>query len=312
MRLKKFSLMLALVVALLTVMPTWAAPQIPASYYGSVQVNGANVPAGTEITVWHNGTQYAQGATVIQDGVSGYNVQVNVDDPESGEQEGIPAGTTVIFKIGALDAEQTVTVQPGANEALNLTATGSEPPTPTPTAPTPTPKPEGDFIDDDSGKASVIFGGVRTIDMEDILLSEINSNGEDSIATVATDDQQAWIATHTAANSGGWHVIFSATGDLTDDQGRSIALDAGDGINGFTVSLPDDEVIGRSGSNNKPLSQVLTKQIVSTTGISILSAATGSGEGIYDFVPQFELFIPSTTIAGSYSTVVEVKMVYGP
>lgn len=127
MRLKKLSLILAMLAVLLTVMPTLAAPQIPASYYGTVQVNGANVAEGTEITVWHNGTQYGQGTTTIEGGLSGYNVQVNVDDPETaGEQEGVPAGTTVTFKIGSLDAEQSITVQAGARENLNLSATGSE------------------------------------------------------------------------------------------------------------------------------------------------------------------------------------------
>ncbi|MGB0383676.1 MAG: hypothetical protein ACPGWR_02540 [Ardenticatenaceae bacterium] len=306
---RPFTLALAILAILLTIVPAMAAPQLPAAYFGTVTVNGTNVAEGTEITVWHNGTQYAQSTTTMSEGLSGYNVQVNVDDPETSEQEGVAAGTTVTFKIGSLDAEQNIAVQPGASETLNLTATGSEPPTPTPT---PTPPPSGSVIDDDSGQATFSFAGTRTIEMEDILFSEINANGEDFIATVATADQQPWLATHTAANSGGWHVVLSAASDFSDGAGHSIALDAGDSLNGFTVGLPDDNVTGRSGSNSKPLSQALTKQIVSTTGISVLSAATGTGEGIYDFIPQFELFIPGTTIGANYSTTVEVKMVFGP
>jgi len=320
-KLLPFNFLFALALALLTIMPAAAAvPPTPASFWGTVMIDGANASDGTTVTVWINGVQYAQTTTFTNSGASYYNVDVPGDDPDTTDVvEGGVTGNTVTFQVNGQDAPQSGSWTSG-NQQVDLAATGSEQPptptpnnpTPTPTAPTPTPPPSGSVIDDDSGQATLTFGGTRAIEMQDILFSEINANGEDFIATVATDDQQPWIATHTAANSGGWHVTLSATGDFSDGAGHSIALDAGDSINGFRVSLPDNDVTGRSGSNSKPLSQALTKQIVSTTGISVLSAATGSGEGIYEFVPQFELFIPGTTVGGSYNTTVEVKMVFGP
>jgi hypothetical protein len=303
------SFVLALLLALPVIGTALAAPPVPASFYGTVTVNGANVPDGTEVTAWINGEQYGVITSQMFNGDSVYGpLDVLGDDPDTTDVvEGGVANDTIVFKVNGQDADQTATWQSGGGGALNLTASGGATPTPTPTPP-----PSGSVIDGDNGQATVSFAGTRTIEMEDIVFSEINPNGEDFIATVATDDLQPWLATHTAANSGGWHVTLSATGDFSDGASHSIALDAGDGINGFTVRLPDDDVTGRSGSNSKPLSQTLTKQIVSTTGISILSAATGTGEGIYDFIPQFELFIPDTTIGGNYSTTVEVKMVFGP
>lgn len=318
-KLLPLNFLFALALALLTIMPASAAvPPTPASFWGWVTIDGANAPDGTTVTLSINGVQYAQTATSTNNGASYYSVDVPGDDPDTADVvEGGVTGDTVVFYING--EEIASESWSSGTQQVDLAVTGNQPPTPIPTTPTPsptgstpTPQPEGDFIDDDSGQATLIFGGARSIEMEDILFSEINANGEDFIATVATDDQLPWIATHTAPNSGGWHVTLSATGDFSDGAGHSIALDTGDGFNGFTVSLPDGNVTGRSGSNGSPLSQALTKQIVSTTGISILSAETGSGEGIYDFVPQFELFIPGTTVGGNYNTTVEVKMVYGP
>ena len=320
-KLRPINFLLALALALFAIMPAAAAvPPTPATFWGTVTIDGANAPDGTTITVWINGVQYAETTTFTNSGVSYYTVDVPGDDPDTtGVLEGGVTGDSIVFQVDGQDASESGSWSSGTQE-VNLTATGStQPATPTPnnptptaTAPTPTPPPEGDIIDDDSGQATLFFRGSRTIEMEDIIFSEINPNGEDFIATVATDDQQPWIATHTAANNGGWHVTLRATGDFSNGAGHSIALDTGDGFNGFTVMLPDDNLTGRSGSNSNPLSQALTKQIVSTTGISILSAATGTGEGIYDFIPQFELFIPGTTLGGNYSTTVEVKMVFGP
>lgn len=304
-RLLPINILFALALSFLAILPAAAlVPPTPSSFWGTVKLNDNHAPDGTTVIAKINGVEYAQTSTFTNSGASYYTVDVPGDDPDTADVvEGGVTGDTVVFYINGQEAASGSWTS--GNQQVDLAATVSEPPTPTPV-------PEGAIIGDDSGTATLFFTGTRTIEMENIVFSEINPNGEDFIATVATNDQQPWVATHTATNTDGWHLTLSAESDFSDGAGRSIALDTGDGVSGFTVRLPDDGVTGRSGSNGNPLSQALTKQIVSTTGISILSAATGSGEGIYDFVPQFELFIPGTTVGGNYSTTVEVKMVFGP
>jgi len=40
-----------------------AQPPLPASFHGTVQLDGADVPGGTTISAWINGQQYAQSDT---------------------------------------------------------------------------------------------------------------------------------------------------------------------------------------------------------------------------------------------------------
>lgn len=121
----RVSLFYTLLVSLLLMlgMPLQAAPQLPSSFYGTVTVDGANVPDGTVITAWINDVLYDQTVTFSVDGVSVYTLDVRSDDPDTPDQvEGGVSGDTVIFKIGDLQAEQTGVWQGGSNTELNLSA----------------------------------------------------------------------------------------------------------------------------------------------------------------------------------------------
>lgn len=104
--------------------PLLAAPQLPSSFYGIVTVDGVNVAAGTVVTAWINGVQYAQVATFTAQGNSVYTLDVRGDDPETpGIVEGGVAGNTIVFKVGGQVVAQTGTWQTGSNVALNLSYT---------------------------------------------------------------------------------------------------------------------------------------------------------------------------------------------
>jgi hypothetical protein len=120
----------------------YAQPQVPATFYGSVSVDGQPVPEGTEVRGFVGGKDCTQGGrdaprTIITGGVSAYVIAVMHESQEPGCAR---AGTTVTFTIAGRTANQTATWEAGPRQ-LDLNA-GSGPPLALPTAaPTPPPDP---------------------------------------------------------------------------------------------------------------------------------------------------------------------------
>ena len=105
--------------------PVDAVPPLPSSFWGTVTVNGASVPADVPISAWINGVQYAVTNTLIVGGDSVYSLSIPGDDPTTtGIIEGGTEGQTIIFKIDQFSASQTGTWHVASNTRLDLTATG--------------------------------------------------------------------------------------------------------------------------------------------------------------------------------------------
>ncbi|MFQ5593659.1 MAG: hypothetical protein ACE5HA_05885 [Anaerolineae bacterium] len=100
-----------------------APPPLPASFYGTVTVNGADAPEGTPVSAWIDGIRYATTDAFIFDGRSMYAMDVPGDDPATPEVDGGRPGDTIVFHVGGLKAGQTATWQGGTNTALDLTVT---------------------------------------------------------------------------------------------------------------------------------------------------------------------------------------------
>jgi len=140
---------------LLALSPTVAeaVPPIPSSFYGTVKLNGSNVPNGTKVSAWIGGVKYAETETETWQGDSVYSIDVPGDDPDTPGKDGGVEGETIVFKIASYTADQTGTWHSGTSLPLNLTAeegtvtitptsTFTPTPTNTPTR-TPTPTPTG-------------------------------------------------------------------------------------------------------------------------------------------------------------------------
>ena len=98
-----------------------AVPQLPSSFFGTVKVNGANVPDGTVISAWINGVQYASMLSETYETDSVFYLDVPGDDPSTtGITEGGVSGDTIIFKIDGLEAIQTASWHTGTNVNLDL------------------------------------------------------------------------------------------------------------------------------------------------------------------------------------------------
>ena len=144
-RLTRIIILLGIVLSsLLVTRPALAFPPLPSSFYGTVKVDGANIPDGTVIKALINGQVYAQTQSLTYQGDSFYSLDVPGDDLATTSIEGGKDGDTVTFVIGEDDsAGQTGTWKSGTIVKLNLSATSSatvaapqETPTSTPTQPT--------------------------------------------------------------------------------------------------------------------------------------------------------------------------------
>ena len=113
---------LAFALLLANVAVARAMPPLPSSFYGTVKLDGANVPTGTVVSARINGVIYAWGTALIYEGDTVYTFDVPGEDTdEPGIQGGVP-GDTVVFYIGDYIADQTAPWQGGTLEELNLTA----------------------------------------------------------------------------------------------------------------------------------------------------------------------------------------------
>jgi hypothetical protein len=95
---------------------------MPASFYGTVTVNGADAPEGTPVSAWIDGVRYATTDAFTFDGRSMYALDVPADDPATPELDGGRPGDTIVFHIGGLKADQVAVWQGGTNTGLDLTA----------------------------------------------------------------------------------------------------------------------------------------------------------------------------------------------
>ncbi len=120
-----------------------AFPPLPSSFYGTVKVNGQNVPDGTVVRALIDGQAYAESRTQTYQGNSVYSVDVKGDDSDTPARDGGGADSLVAFEVGGVLAEQTGSWRSGTNVEINLTASTSgalaAPPPTLPPVPTQTP-----------------------------------------------------------------------------------------------------------------------------------------------------------------------------
>ncbi len=129
-----------IIFSLSQVIPVGAVPALPSSFYGTVSVNAANVPDGTQVQALIGGLVMASGVTQTYQGSSVYVLDVPSDNPDTPAQDGGRSGDVIQFKVGGALAGQTGEWRSGTNTNLNLTAASAAPVnTPAPTlSPPPT------------------------------------------------------------------------------------------------------------------------------------------------------------------------------
>lgn len=91
---------------------------LPSSFYGTVQLDGQNVPVGTEISAWVDAVKVSQTNVILFDDMSVYALDVALAFN--------PQNATIIFRIGDNQSDINGYFAGGSNINLNLSA-NSEP-----------------------------------------------------------------------------------------------------------------------------------------------------------------------------------------
>lgn len=140
-----------------------------------------------------------------------------------------------------------------------------------------------------------------TITTAPITFPGITLNGADQTVAGSTS---AWRADATG-EAGGWNVTVAST-DFTDGGSGTIA------VPNFEVRLLDTDIVVVSGSPTGPVSTQTVFAALSATPLKIASAASGTGDGVYDMTPGFRLTVPAEVLAGSYTATVTIAIGVGP
>jgi hypothetical protein len=110
-------------ISLLIARPVLAFPSLPSSFYGTVKVNGANVPDGTLVQALINGKVIIE--TQTYQGDSFYSLDIPADDPDTLVIDGGKDGDTITFIIGGIVADQASTWKSGTIVSMNLSASSA-------------------------------------------------------------------------------------------------------------------------------------------------------------------------------------------
>ena len=133
---------LGLVVALLLAGSSTALagiPALPSSFWGTIKVDGENVPDGTVVRALIDGQVYAEEYTQTYEGESFYALNVRADDTDTPARDGGREGDVVQFEVGGVLVEQTGTWHGGTNVRVDLTGSAAGPPPAPPVTPSPVP-----------------------------------------------------------------------------------------------------------------------------------------------------------------------------
>ena len=128
--------LLSVLISIPATEPALAFPPLPSSFYGTVKVDGVNVPDGTRVQAVIAGVPYAEAATQTYQGESVYSLDIKGDDLDTQVVDGGIEGDPIVFMVGKETADQTGAWQGGTNTNLNLsvslvsqaaTSSGGEP-----------------------------------------------------------------------------------------------------------------------------------------------------------------------------------------
>lgn len=112
-----FSMIILLAVNVETAL---AFPSLPSSFYGTVKVNGADVPEGTLVEAQINGNVVISGSVKLYEGHSVFSMNVPGDDSDTEVLDGGKEGDIISFRVGGQMADQTGVWHSGTNVSLDL------------------------------------------------------------------------------------------------------------------------------------------------------------------------------------------------
>lgn len=144
-----------------------------------------------------------------------------------------------------------------------------------------------------------VEGGALTNTAQDIAFGSVSLAGADQTVTSAP---ATWQARDARGSGDGWNVTVSST----DFSGPGMIS-----VSNFKMRQQESQVVTVAG-NTAPNSLVTSFQSLSAAPLKVLQAGAGAGMGTYDYTPDFQLTVPASASAGSYSANVTVSINSGP
>ena len=144
-----------------------------------------------------------------------------------------------------------------------------------------------------------VQGGALTNTAQNIAFPAVALSGADQTVLAAA---AVWQAKDARGTGDGWNVTlgstsFSGAGTIP--------------VANFKVKQDQVDIVTVSG-NTAPNSLVTTFQSLGATPLKVLQATGGAGMGTYDYTPDFQLTVPASAVAGSYTANVTVSINSGP
>jgi len=277
---------LAICMVVSNVSPVYALPPLPSSFYGQARINGVIVPDGTLISAWINGVKYAQ-SPVGYISSAWYSLDVPGDDTSTpGVVEGGVEGSTIVFKIGDLVADQTGTWHSGTNVWLDLTAFQNFPPVIT----------EGDSV-------NITISEDGSPDSFSLTLNATDDNGDTLTWSI---DSPASHGTASASGTGSTKAIsYAPAADYNGSDNFVVQVSDGNGgTDSITVNVTIEPINDAPVANNQSVSTLenTAKNITlsaSDVDGDLLTYFLGSpSHGVLSGAPPNVTYTPDTNYSG--------------
>ncbi len=158
---------------------------------------------------------------------------------------------------------------------------------------------------DYNAAASAVKSALESLEgnpIVNVIVTGTGTVGDPWLVTFVNPGKQnvAEMTANSASLVGGTATVTTTT------HGRTIA------VANFQVRLLDANIVKVSGDANKPASTQTGFASLSGAALKIASAANGTGNGVYDMTPGFQLTVPAETYIGSYTATVTVTISAGP
>ena len=145
-----------------------------------------------------------------------------------------------------------------------------------------------------------VSGGSLSNVAQNIAFPGVTVNGLDQ--TVAGVTTPAWQAKDARGTGAGWNVTVTSS-NFTGTAGSIVVANFKAQLTAVTT------IAGNTAPLPTPASYVA---LSSATPLKLLSAATFTGMGTYDYTPQFQLTVPGSALVGTYAANVTVSVNSGP